>query len=44
MQNALKLNQPANDGVTALAKAKQKKHTEIVQFLTAAQPTKYVSS
>ena len=36
----IEINQPANNGATALAFAKQEKHKEIVQLLTAAGATK----
>ena len=35
----IEINHPMNDGATALAIAKQKKHKEIVQLLTAAGAT-----
>ena len=35
----IEINQPRNDGVTPLAKAKHEKYTEIVQLLTAAGAT-----
>ena len=35
----IEINQPANNGVTALGLAKQQEHTEIVQLLIAAGAT-----
>jgi len=36
----IEINQPANNGATALVVAKYNKYTEIVQLLTAAGATK----
>ena len=35
----IEMNQPMNNGATALAIAKQKKHTDIIQLLIAAGAT-----